>query len=91
MNLKQWLSSLEDIPEKVAVDIAKDMVKEAQRISPVNTGKLKAGWGYRLQKQGSGYSIILTNTQEYAQYQHPDIGQQVLDSIDINLSQYMKG
>lgn len=83
--LARRLQELQHTPREVADDIAQQMLSEAIRISRVRTGAMKAGWKTRVTERGGSFLIELSNTQDYAEYQKPDIFESVLNSVDIDL------
>lgn len=83
--LERLLAELEDVPEAVAEDVGRQLVQAARSLSPVRTGALRDGWGYSV-KDGR---VSLTNREDYAAFQEPDIGQAALERVKIDLSKHM--
>lgn len=77
------LEELKRVPREVADDIAQQMLSEAIRVSRVRTGAMKAGWKTKVTERGDIYQVELSNTQDYAEYQKPDIFEHVLKTVNI--------
>lgn len=66
--------------EAVAADIGKSLVQVASAVSPVRTGKLKAGWGYSV--ADGGRVVSLTNPVGYAEF-HPKVAAEAVARTDV--------
>lgn len=83
--IDKLLEGLKRAPRAVADDIAGQLLANARRFSRVRTGAMRRGWAVRVQGAGEGFAIILSNTQEYAAYQDPDVPARALAAVKIDL------
>ena len=53
---------------EAAKDIARHLLTEVKKITPVDTGALWRNWGVSIEQQGNNYIITVVNDMRYASY-----------------------